>query len=450
MSQPAPKQNFTQTLLLLAVIFLGFQLFVTSRQPSAAAAAFKSPDEVLTQMRKLSGEGKAQEAAGLLSTYNSLVSESAKGQKITDEQAKAKRLEGSVVLADAYLKRAQTTHAVNDAFLAFNQLTNEERKLKNDPIWKQPFTVPPTKEFPGTTVSAEAAYAEITKDLDTRYRKDLVWGFMPGYQLIDSLVALTGRVPAFSYAFAALLLAIVVRAVVWPLSSKQIRFGRQMQQLQPLVRELEEQFKKKDPSGGYKQTPEYQQKVMGLYKEYGINPVAGCFPAFLQMPLFLIVYQCMVHYRFAFENGTFLWINPHTAASTGGFVARSLGHTDLILIIVYAISMVATTLLQPVSDPTQVKQQRMIGISLAVLWPIMMMFYPLPSAFVLYWIFTNVLSVTQTLMAYRTPLPKLEKVNAPGGGLFPTDGNGAVVTGALDGILGKSGGPRAQKPKKKA
>jgi YidC/Oxa1 family membrane protein insertase len=59
-----------------------------------------------------------------------------------------------------------------------------------------------------------------------------------------------------------------------------------------------------------------------------------------------------------------------------------------------------------------------------------MFFWPLPSAFVLYWVFTNVFATIQMLRAYRMPAPPLVKVNAPGGGVYPTDltkTNGAIT-----------------------
>ena len=160
---------------------------------------------------------------------------------------------------------------------------------------------------------------------------------------------------------------------------------------------------------------------MELYREYGINPLAGCFPALIQMPLFLTVYQCMLKYQFAFQNGTFLWINPTTSKATNGFVGPNLGQQDYILILVYGITMVIATLLTPVSDPSQAKQQRLMGAGISVIFTFFMFTgaFPVVSGFVLYWTFTNILATAQSLRAYRMPLPALVKVNASGGGVLP-------------------------------
>ncbi|HEY0868110.1 MAG TPA: YidC/Oxa1 family membrane protein insertase, partial [Fimbriimonas sp.] len=191
---------------------------------------------------------------------------------------------------------------------------------------------------------------------------------------------------------------------------------RQMSQLAPLTNEIKDKFK---------DNPQEQQaRIMGLYKEYGINPMAGCGPMLLQMPLFFTIYQCMLLYQFEFQKGTFLWLNRSMSEQTNGFIAPNLGQVDYILIVLYGISMVISTLLTPVSDPTQIKQQRLIGVGMSVFFTILMFTgsFPVPAAFVLYWTFTNILATAQALRTYRLPAPPLVKVNAPGGGVYPTAG----------------------------
>lgn len=84
--------------------------------------------------------------------------------------------------------------------------------------------------------------------------------------------------------------------------------------------------------------------------------------------------------------------------------------------------MVIATYLQPVTDPNNVKQQRMMGIGVSVMVTVMMFFYPLPSAFVLYWIFLNIFSTLQSLRAYRLPVPPLQKVATVAGGVRSKSG----------------------------
>jgi membrane protein insertase Oxa1/YidC/SpoIIIJ len=98
-----------------------------------------------------------------------------------------------------------------------------------------------------------------------------------------------------------------------------------------------------------------------------------------------------------------------------------------------------------------------MGVGVAVLFSVMMFFWPLPSAFVLYWVFTNVFATTHMLYAYRQPLPPLQKVNAPNGGVFPfgnvTGTNGAAPKNGVSKSNGtpkvRTGTPVKHRPKKK-
>lgn len=450
--------------MLAVAVFLGFQLFCAGPKGAANLPTTKSSTEVLAEMRTFGAQGKPDSIRQWEPIYKQKIDEEFKKDGKSADAARDAKLTSSLILADAYLQKAQKETTVKgkvvQAEQAYHILHPIEQSRAKDAYWKSSVELSPRKEGEKAVVSTpKALYDETTKFLDANYKQDMVWGLVQGYTFIDTLVNLTGRNPNFSYAFAALLLAICVRAIIWPLAQKQLMWSRQMSQLQPLIKELEEAYKKKDPSGAYRSTPEYQQKVMGLYSEYGINPMKGCLPAFAQMPLFLFVYACMLHYRFSFREGTFLWINPATSEASNGFFAPSLGIPDTLLLIIYGASMIVTTFLAPVTDPSQLKQQRIIGISIAVLFTVIMFFaMPVPSAFVLYWIFTNIFSALQSWRAYKLPLPPLEKKNAPGGGVFPfnlgaamngqNNGNGTPTSNGA-GIFGKSGGPKPQKPSKK-
>ncbi len=434
MSQPPPKGNFMTTLLLMAVIFLGYNLLVGNQKQVPDT---RTVEQIVAEMRTMNKQLKDQSIVGVGAQLNRKVSEQLEAKKLTPEQADRIEFEAVVLTADTQYKAAVQRKDFDRMNMAFMSLQSKKHDFEEKKFWKQPVQVSPHKGFPRSEVAASSLLDDINAGMTKLGRTTLVWGIVPGFQLIDFLVNLTGAVPAFSYAFAALLLAFVVRAVIWPMAQKQYMWSRQMSQLQPLVAELKKR---------YTNAQELNVKVMELYKEYGINPVAGCLPALLQMPLFLMVYQCMLYYRYEFQKGTFFWINPDS--SLGPFFAHNLGEKDNLLIIVYGISMLSTTLLAPVSDPSNIKQQRLIGVAMSVMFTVMMFtgVFPVPAAFVLYWIGTNVLATIQSLRAYRLPLPPLVKVNAPGGGVFPT---GGAANGLLNGSSGKTGAPQMHKPKKK-
>ncbi len=469
---PTPKQNFLQTLLLMSCVFLGFNLLCNRPQQPET----RNRDQILKSMREMNRQIRdISIAQGEQGKFQNKVNEDLKLKKIDEKTANRLKFEAAILVADTQLKAGmirKESQRIRNAFMALDTLN---RQNAANPEWQNLVVeIQPTEREPErfgwTSWKGPDLYNKVVTELTAKNKTDFVWGFLPGgYAFIDFLVGITGKVPGFSYWFAALLLALVVRAIIYPLAQKQLMWGRKMSQLGPMMKDIKEK---------YPVQSEQQVKIMELYREYGVNPMAGCGPALVQMPLFLFVYQCMLHYQFEFQNGTFAWINPGTSAATKGFIAPNLGQVDVILIILYGISLCATTLLQPVNDPTQVKQQRLIGLSFAILMPIFMLlgFFPVPAAFVLYWTFTNLLATAQSLRAYRLPMDPLVKVNTKAGGTYPGGGggfwanlqdqarqaqemkdsqngqskNGQSKNGSLNGSTGGSTGtPAKHKPKKR-
>lgn len=428
MAKPAPpKSNFFQTALLMLAIFFGVQLLFPQNK-NQGTEYYQKHLETPAQIREAMLDANAKlydvSANRLLQTYNGLVDTEAKEKKISDATAQSRKIEAAVIAADTQYKAGLARNDTSRIRNAYHTLVGMQNRLQDTPEWKRPYAVADTKgdqRFGWAVWSGQDLYDQVVGTISQRGKHDLIWGFIPGgYALVDGLVHLTGAQPAFSYAIAALFLAFLVRAAVYPLAQKQIMSGRYMAQLVPLLNDIKKQYE------GDSQT--IQRKTMELYSEYGVNPVAGCLPAFVQLPLFFTVYQCMLLYQFEFQKGTFLWVNPTAAKMFPGFVAPNLGHLDPTLIVIYGIMMIVSTLMTPVSDPTQIKQQRLMGIGMSVFFTIMMFTgaFPVPGAFVLYWIFLLMFSSLQSWRAYRLPLAPLQKVNTPTGGVFPGARGGAA------------------------
>ncbi len=376
-------------------------------------------DQVFKELQKANVETKDVTAASLKGKYESLLDKAVNEKKLTAEEATTKKHEAAVIVANTEFRAGLMRNETQRIRTAYNTLWPFQKNLKDTPAWKDTkFTAAPDSRYPEVPQSAsgQEMFDKASEVISTRNKKELIWGFMPGgYQAIDALVHMTGAVKGFSYAFGAFLLALVVRLIVFPFTQKTIMHSRMMSQLAPLTKDLKEKY------GNDAQ--QMQIKTMELYKEYGLNPMAGCVPAFVQMPLFLTVYQAMLLYQFEFQKGEFLWINEALSKSTSGFIAPNLGQQDAILIIIYGISMVISQFLTPVSDPSQVKQMRLMGIGISVMFTVFMFTgaFPVVSGFVLYWTFTNILATFQSLRAYRLPLPPLQKVNTIHGGTIPPD-----------------------------
>ncbi len=440
-------------MLLVTTIFLAFQLFFGNRPTEEK----RTPTEILTAMRdsvaKIDAANKDEQhrlanvAQQDRTRLDSRVADEIKAGKLEELAAEDMRLQAQLLAAFALRKVGVLTDDMGPLTQAYLPLHDLDRQSPQDARWSElRVAVKPTEKFPESSFTGKELHANLVTELGGQAKRHMILGLIPGFAVIDALVRITGASANFSYAFAALLLALLVRAIIWPLAQKQYMWGRQMSQLQPLVKELKERYTDKK-TGQVRDMQKLQAETMGLYKEYGINPMSGCLPMLVQLPFFLIIYQCMLQYRFEFQNGNFLWINPGLGASTNGFIAPNLGERDYILVGIYAVSMVVTTLLTPVSDPSNAKQQRFLGVFVAVFFSIVMFFYPLPSAFVLYWVFLNVFATIQMVRAYRMPLTPLVKVNTTTGGVFPVTPQGA--TGRGNGQITGTGVPVKHKPKKK-
>lgn len=411
----APKFDFLRIFLIATLVFIGFQLFM-QRPPEDARTSQEIKAKMLEQNRDLMDVSIQQNQRAL---ERKVDAEAQKGT-ITREEADRKKIQAAVIAAATQFEAGRLRDNWGKVDRSYQTLAAYFERWQQSPLWREPVTVT-RADSSAWSVSAATLYGDIVADLSQRNKKHLVWGFVPGYDLIDALVRVTGSQPGLSYWVAALLLAVVVRGLVWPLAMKQYKWGRQMSQLAPLTKEIQEKYKNKQ--GQITDPQKMNAEVMALYKEYGINPMAGCGPILIQMPFFLLVYQCMLHYKFEFTKGTFLWIHPGAQPIFGLPLAPNLGERDYILITLYGISMIATTLMQPNTnpDPSSAKQYRIMGLAIAVIFSIAMYFYPgLPSAFVLYWTFTNILATVQGLLAHRQPLPELTKVQTVTGGVLPT------------------------------
>ncbi len=116
-------------------------------------------------------------------------------------------------------------------------------------------------------------------------------------QILKVLADLAG-----SWGLAIILLTVIVRVIMWPLSISQQRSMRKMQQLSPKLKEIQNR---------YKSNPQMmQQKMAEFYKEHSFNPFGGCFPLLIQMPIFILLYTALMSTQFSQLAGdsSFLFI----------------------------------------------------------------------------------------------------------------------------------------------
>lgn len=225
------------------------------------------------------------------------------------------------------------------------------------------------------------------------------------YKIMDFLVAATGRNPTYSYALALLIITAVFKVLTTPLSHAQFKSMREMQRIQPLVKQLQEQYKGKQKEMG--------EKLMALYKEHGVNPFASCLPLLAQFPILILLFKMVRLYELQFAKGHFLWIGSGFASRYPAFLGASLADADIPLLLLYTASMYISQKLTVV-DPTQAEQQRIMTIMMPVMFAVLLRQFP--SAFVLYWLIFNVISTAQQWYTLKQPVvPAGGGPTAPGG-----------------------------------
>lgn len=210
------------------------------------------------------------------------------------------------------------------------------------------------------------------------------------YPLVWILNFFNNMIP--NYGVAIILLTILVRLVFWPLTHKSTVGMKKMQEIQPLMKEIQAK---------YKDNPQrMQQETWALYKEHKVNPMSSCLPMLIQIPVFIALFNVLrsaVELRYA----PFLWIGDLSEPEALFASWFPFGGLNILPIL-----MAVSTGLQSAFTPSSgdKNQQRMM----MVFMPIMMlfMFYSFPSALSLYWFLSNLFSIVQMWIIRRQTAAK--------------------------------------------
>jgi len=215
-------------------------------------------------------------------------------------------------------------------------------------------------------------------------------------------VAFSKMADNWAWGLSIIALTIIIRIVIWPLHNKSTRTMKRMSKLQPIMKDLREKHAD-NPT-------KLNQETMKLYKEYQINPMGGCLPMFLQIPIFFGYYK-MLQFAVELRGEEFLWVKdlsmPDTLYTINlPFSLPFLG--DALPVNLLPILMAVTMVLQMKMTPkTGDKMQQRIFM----LMPLMFFFfcYNFASALALYWTTQNIFSIGQTWLTNRMPEAELVK-----------------------------------------
>jgi YidC/Oxa1 family membrane protein insertase len=198
-----------------------------------------------------------------------------------------------------------------------------------------------------------------------------------------------------SWGMSIIALTVVTRALLIPLTFKQLKGMRALQALQPQMKELQEKYKN--------DRQRLQQEMMRIYKENKVNPLASCFPLLAQLPIFITLFFLLrdeLPEDILSGEESFLFINDLTEKAVGGEL--------IVLLVLYIGTQLISGLVMSV---TADKSQRMLLFALPLIFvPFILSF---PAGLILYWITTNFWTIGQQLVIQKVIPPP---VTATAGG----------------------------------
>jgi YidC/Oxa1 family membrane protein insertase len=252
-----------------------------------------------------------------------------------------------------------------------------------------------------------------------------------------------------SYWFSIVMLTVAVRIILIPLTVKQVRSTRVMQEIQPELKKLQAKYKN--------DKQKLQEELMKLYRERGFNPLAGCWPLAAQLPFFWALYRVIYSHEIDGQPNillgkTFFGVPLDDRWSALAGWGEKLGSVAGITILGLIIAMAITTyisqrqLMAKQTAEVNPQQQMMLRIM-----PLMFLIFAInvPLAVVLYWVTTNLWSMGQQWVLLRNaPTPAGAAAPAPAGAAAAVPSDGGQGRKGLAGLgLFRGLGQGSEQPK---
>ncbi|MEH7457518.1 membrane protein insertase YidC [Bacillus sp. JJ1127] len=210
-----------------------------------------------------------------------------------------------------------------------------------------------------------------------------VWNHYFVYPISCMLQFVAHHIPGGSFGIAIIIITLVVRSAMIPLAVAQYRGQMKMKKMQPELQKLKKKYG--DVNKDIEKQKQYQKEMSELMKSGGWNPLAGCWPIFIQMPIFSALYYAISRTE-EIRTSSFLWVN--------------LGHADpyhILPVLAALTTFIQMKVIQ--SNMTSGEQVQILKVQ-QVMMPAMILFmgFAAPSGLVLYWITGNIFTMTQTIV----------------------------------------------------
>jgi len=198
--------------------------------------------------------------------------------------------------------------------------------------------------------------------------------------IINWMYSLTISAHIASYGLAIILFTILLKIVLYPLTLKQMKSMYMMQRLGPKIKEIQSKYKGKDPK-------KMQEKVMELYKEHNVNPLSGCLPLLVQMPILIALFQTLRTFEYKeLSHAGFLWIPNQSEMN-------NLFYFGLPIPMLALLAAVTTFFQTRLTTNMQDQTQKMMLFTM----PLMIGYFAMkvPAGLALYWVTFNTLGILQ-------------------------------------------------------
>ena len=239
----------------------------------------------------------------------------------------------------------------------------------------------------GCTEINEPITAESEGIWNSYFVYPLSWLIVKFAELIQS--------PAWNYGVSIILVTILIRIILLPLMIKQMKSTKAMQEIQPQIQALKEKYGSKDQ----KTQQKLNQETMLLFQKNNINPMAGCLPILIQMPILIAFYHAIMRTS-EISQHTFLWFD--------------LGARDpyFILPVLAALGTFVQQKIVMRGQPDNPQMKIMLYVM-----PIMILVFAvsLPSALSLYWVVGNIFSIVQSIFIHPSVKPEVVPTSSGGG-----------------------------------
>lgn len=206
--------------------------------------------------------------------------------------------------------------------------------------------------------------------------------------LLFIMTFIHGFIPNWGWSI--VIMTILVKLIFWPLTGKAAESQKGMAKIQAPMAELKKKYEKNPQK--------MQQETMRLFKEHGVNPLAGCLPILIQMPIFLgLFYMLRTAAELRYES--FLWVSDLSQADTIAVIA---GFPINLLPLIMGITMYFQMQITPVSPTADPMQQKIFKFMPFIF---LVFLYNFSSGLVVYWTTQNILTIIQTKMIHSKKDP---------------------------------------------